>query len=183
VCLQQLTPLPISFALIRDQQQQITLSDVLREQQQQQLPQKQQLQQQTVIHMHSDLQVQPQQELQQQQQQQQTLPVVELNQQVVEFEQPQQPIVLQQKPQQQQPTVEQQQQQRGSAISNPSPPDGVTKIIVTAYYRSGSTFVSDLLQLGNNSFYLFEPFYAIYAHWYGIVGYHEVLFTGEGRQR
>lgn len=59
----------------------------------------------------------------------------------------------------------------------------ITRIIVVAYYRSGSTFVSDLLQLGNNSFHLCEPFYAIYAHWYGTVGYHEVLFKGDGTRR
>ena len=61
--------------------------------------------------------------------------------------------------------------------------DGATRIVVAAYYRSGSTFVSNLFQLTNSSFNLCEPFYSIYADWYGTVASHEVLFTGDGKRR
>ena len=71
------------------------------------------------------------------------------------------------------------QQENLNSRSSPS----VVKVVISAYYRSGSTLVSDILTLRNDTFYLCEPFYGIYAHWYGSVGNHEVFHASGGKRR
>ena len=63
------------------------------------------------------------------------------------------------------------------------PKISVTKIVIAAYYRSGSTLLSGLLTLRNDIFYICEPYCAIYSHWYGAKTYHEVLYSNNGFSR
>jgi hypothetical protein len=59
----------------------------------------------------------------------------------------------------------------------------VVKLLVSAYYRSGSTLVAEIPAIANDSFYLFEPYHDLFASWYGAQGYHETTFLPGGAKR
>jgi hypothetical protein len=70
-------------------------------------------------------------------------------------------------------TVKQEQEADPSAV----------KLLISAYYRSGSTLVAEIPAIANDSFYLFEPYHDLFASWYGAQGYHETTFLPGGAKR
>ena len=71
----------------------------------------------------------------------------------------------------------------GAISSSLEADPSVRKILVSAYYRSGSTLVGEMTAVMNESFYLFEPYHDLYSAWYGANGYHEVTYLPGGSKR
>jgi hypothetical protein len=68
-------------------------------------------------------------------------------------------------------------------LTNASSKSSVSRVLVVAYYRSGSSWLGEALALPDDAFYLFEPYHALYSAWYSAPGHTEVRYTLGGGER
>ena len=52
----------------------------------------------------------------------------------------------------------------------------ITKVVILAYYRSGSSFLGSILENCKESFYIFEPIRPLAGHRYGNGGLEYIYF-------